>query len=129
MLIQSNKDKNNVGVALLSDIHYGLKVNNNVNEYSTSIASKRLSLWSSKVIDYCQLYNVQDLNIILCGDLISGLIKLSARVAQEEDVSEQIESISEILSQEIAKINQKIANVNLYGVIGNHSRMNAKKRG
>lgn len=124
---QSYNDRNNVAVALLSDIHYGLQVDNNVNMYSTTIASNRLLLWSSKVIEYCQLYHVQTLNIVLCGDLISGLIKLSARVAQEEDVAEQIMVVSEILSQEITKINQKISNVNIYGVIGNHSRMNASK--
>lgn len=95
--------------------------------YSTTIASSRLNFWSTKVIEYCQLYHVQTLNIVLCGDLISGLIKLSARVAQEEDVAEQIMTISEILSQEITKINSKISFVNIYGVVGNHSRMNTNK--
>lgn len=124
---QSYNDRNNVAVALLSDIHYGLQVDNNVNMYSTTIASSRLNFWSTKVIEYCQLYHVQTLNIVLCGDLISGLIKLSSRVAQEEDVAEQIMTISEILSQEITKINSKIPFVNIYGVVGNHSRMNANK--
>jgi predicted phosphodiesterase len=124
---QSYNDRNNVAVALLSDIHYGLQVDNNVNMYSTTIASSRLNFWSTKVIEYCQLYHVQTLNIVLCGDLISGLIKLSARVAQEEDVAEQIMAISEILSREITKINSKISFVNIYGVVGNHSRMNASK--
>lgn len=124
---QSYNDRNNVAVALLSDIHYSLQVDNNVNMYSTTIASSRLNFWSTKVIEYCQLYHVQTLNIVLCGDLISGLIKLSARVAQEEDVAEQIMAISEILSQEITKINSKISFVNIYGVVGNHSRMNASK--
>lgn len=124
---QSYNDRNNVAVALLSDIHYGLQVDNNVNMYSTTIASSRLNFWSTQVIEYCQLYHVQTLNIVLCGDLISGLIKLSARVAQEEDVAEQITTISEILSQEITKINSKISFVNIYGIVGNHSRMNANK--
>jgi predicted phosphodiesterase len=124
---QSYNDRNNVAVALLSDIHYGLQVDNNVNMYSTTIASSRLNFWSTKVIEYCQLYHVQTLNIVLCGDLISGLIQLSARVAQEEDVAEQIMAISEILSREITKINSKISFVNIYGVVGNHSRMNASK--
>lgn len=124
---QSYNDRNNIAVALLSDIHYGLQVDNNVNMYSTTIASSRLNFWSTKVIEYCQLYHVQTLNIVLCGDLISGLIKLSARVAQEEDVAEQIMTISEILSQEITKINSEISFVNIYGVVGNHSRMNASK--
>lgn len=124
---QSYNDRNNIAVALLSDIHYGLQVDNNVNMYSTTIASSRLNFWSTKVIEYCQLYHVQTLNIVLCGDLISGLIKLSARVAQEEDVTEQIIAISEILSREITKINSKISFVNIYGVVGNHSRMNASK--
>lgn len=124
---QSYNDRNNIAVALLSDIHYGLQVDNNVNMYSTTIASSRLNFWSTKVIEYCQLYHVQTLNIVLCGDLISGLIKLSARVAQEEDVAEQIMAISEIVSREITKINSKISFVNIYGVVGNHSRMNASK--
>lgn len=124
---QSYNDRNNIAIALLSDIHYGLQVDNNVNMYSTTIASSRLNFWSTKVIEYCQLYHVQTLNIVLCGDLISGLIKLLARVAQEEDVAEQIIAISEILSREITKINSKISFVNIYGVVGNHSRMNASK--
>lgn len=124
---QSYNNRNNIAVALLSDIHYGLQVDNNVNMYSATIASSRLNFWSTKVIEYCQLYHVQTLNIVLCGDLISGLIKLSARVAQEEDVTEQIMTISEILSQEITKINSKISFVNIYGIVGNHSRINANK--
>ena len=40
-------------IVQLSDIHYGLQIDNNVNIYSTTIASSRLNLWSYRIVEYC----------------------------------------------------------------------------
>lgn len=116
-----------VAFALLSDVHYGMTIDNVFEYYDMQVAQERLYLWRDKVIAYCKRNNVNSLNIGFLGDLTSGLIHLQQRVAQEEDVIDQIVKISEILSEIIVNIESEINEVKLYGVVGNHCRVVANK--
>lgn len=119
--------KKKEAVVILSDIHYGIIVDNVKNYYDTSVARERLEVWASKVVDYCKSNNVENLRLVLLGDLVSGIIRLQHRVAQEEDVIDQTVEISEIISDIINKFANSVEMVKVYGVIGNHSRVNAQK--
>lgn len=107
-------DNNIVAALLISDIHYGIKVDNSVNQYDTDIAYFRLLSLIDKTIKYCQCHKVQVLNVELLGDLISGCINVSNRVEQEEDLMEQIVEISTILANLINKLVENIPIVNVY---------------
>lgn len=113
---------------LISDIHYGIKIQNAVNCYDTDISYERMLELTDKVLKYCKLHNVNVLNIELLGDLISGYINVSNRVEQEEDLIEQIVDVSFILSDCINRLAIEIPIVNVYGVYGNHSRVNPNKK-
>lgn len=113
---------------LLSDLHYGLKIDNVLNEYNIDICKERMKLLLDKVIYFCQLNRVEVLHVNLLGDIISGLIHLSARVANEEDVITQTIEVGEMLARFIHELNQWIPQVKVYGCTGNHSRVTADKK-
>lgn len=113
---------------LISDIHYGIEIENNVNKFNSTIAEQRMNTLVDRVIQYCEFHKVQTLHVELLGDLISGYINISNRVEQEEDLISQIIGISAILSSALNKLVSRIPTVNLYCVFGNHSRVNPNKK-
>lgn len=126
--IEYEPNNNTEAIVMISDIHYGMKVHNAVNEYNTSIAKECLNNLAYQVVDYCKLYKVRTLNVELLGDLVSGTIHVSNRVEQEEDIISQVIQISNILVSVIRYFVENIPNVNVYGVFGNHSRVTANKQ-
>lgn len=115
-------------VLILSDLHYGLEVDNVLNEYNTDIAKERLSTLLNKVVYYCNIHKVQKLHLGLAGDLICGAIHLQSRVAAEEDLISQVINVSELLANFINSLKGAIPEVKVWGVIGNHSRINVDKK-
>lgn len=115
-------------VLILSDFHYGLLIDNVLNEYNVDIANERLETLLKKTIYYCQLYRVQKLHLGLAGDLISGAIHLQSRIAAEEDLITQVINVGELLANFVNGLKAYIPEVKVYGVIGNHSRVNADKK-
>lgn len=115
-------------VLILSDFHYGLEVDNVLNEYNTDIAKERLKILLNKTIYYCNIHRVQKLHVGLAGDLICGAIHLQSRVAAEEDLISQVINVSELLANFINSLRARIPEVKVWGVIGNHSRVNADKK-
>ncbi len=115
-------------VLILSDFHYGLEVDNVLNEYNTDIAKERLKTLLDKTVYYCNIHRVQKLHVGLAGDLICGAIHLQSRVAAEEDLISQVINVSELLANFINTLKSKVPEVKVWGVIGNHSRVNADKK-
>ena len=113
---------------LISDIHYGIEINNPINRFNKLIAQERLEILSEKTLEYCAVNQVQKLNVCILGDCISGLIQLTARVEQEEDVITQIIDISELLSEMIAKFARIIPEIRVFTVYGNHGRSISDKK-
>lgn len=115
-------------VLILSDFHYGLEVDNVLNEYNTDIAKERLKTLLDKTVYYCNIHRVQKLHVGLAGDLICGAIHLQSRVDAEEDLISQVINVSELLANFINSLMAKVPEVKVWGVIGNHSRVNADKK-
>lgn len=126
--VTSANPTNVEAVLILSDFHYGLMIDNVLNEYNTQIANERLETLLKKTIYYCQIHRVETLHLGLAGDLICGAIHLQSRVAAEEDLISQVINVSELLANFINELKAKIPNVKVWGVIGNHSRVNADKK-
>ena len=120
---------NNVeAVLIISDFHYGLQVDNVLNEYNVDIAKERLNTLLQKTIYYCTTHKVQRLHLGLAGDLICGAIHLQSRVAAEEDLISQVINASELLAHFINELKAYVPDVKVWGVVGNHSRVNADKK-
>lgn len=114
-------------ILLISDWHYGQVSSNIWNSYDTNICMQRVSRLYDKVLHALCEHNVKTLHIALLGDLISGAIHTSCRVASEENTCEQLMHVSEILANFINEISVHVGHINVYSTYGNHARIIQKK--
>ena len=112
---------------MLSDWHIGMKNDTSHNVYNLKVAKYRLEKLYNKVVTICERHGVNELNIELLGDLVNGLIHLSTRVNNEEDVISQTMLVAEMLSDFVSKLANKIKVVNVHSTTGNHGRCSANK--
>lgn len=115
------------GLAILSDWHYGSEVDNKQNQYNKEIFNQRVRKLVDKIIENGRKHSISTLHIAQLGDLISGLIHVSARVQANEDIIEQVKQASEKLAEVISELADAFPNIVYYNVIGNHARTSAKK--
>lgn len=107
---------------LVSDLHYGIEIDNIKNFYNTNICEERLNELKEKTIERCKQHKVDKLNICILGDDISGLIHFSTIAENNRDVITQCIEVSELLSNFVIKLSEEIPNVKVYSTYGNHSR-------
>lgn len=119
----SNKE----GLALLSDWHFGMVIDNYVNKFNKEIFDKRVQKVLSKIIEYGKQNKISMLHVANLGDLCSGIIHVSTRVQSNEDVIEQIQYVSETLAEMLSILANEFPKVIFYNVAGNHSRTNPNK--
>lgn len=115
-------------VLVLCDWHYGMTTDNIWNKYNTEICKERVAKVVHSAIDRIQLHGCQKLHIVLLGDLLHGGIHLSARVASEELVADQLMQVSEIIAQSIQKLNMYVDETYVYTTYGNHARTIQNKK-
>ena len=120
-------DKEKGATLMVSDLHYGIKVDNQFNYYDTEVAEDRLKQLTNKTIQYCKKHDISHLNIELLGDMVSGTIHTGVRVQQEEDIIQQIIDCAELLSNMVNDLAEHIENVTVYSVYGNHGRTESNK--
>lgn len=115
------------GIAMISDVHYGMVVDNFLNKYNPDIAQERMNYLTDKIIEYSKLNNLDVMNVCLLGDMISGEQYLSVRLENRENLINQIINISELLSEAIYKISLNVPFVAVSIADGNHERVYNKK--
>lgn len=120
--IEAVNDGHVEAVALLSDLHIGVDCDNFYNKYNNEIAAERLNTWVDTVIYYCTTHAVSRLNVLNLGDLIHGLIHVSARLEQQYDVVEQIMVASELLAKALNRLTELPCEIIYRSVTDNHSR-------
>ncbi len=108
---------------LLSDWHVGLQDYNFMNAYDVAECKNRLTLLVERVIQFTGEHKVKALHIFDLGDLISGNICNSIRVASNEDVVSQVMIACELFAEVISVLANKIHQVKVYSVTDNHSRI------
>ena len=118
---------NNAAILQLSDIHYGLVVDNYWNKYDPDIAKSKISQLRDKVIQYCKLNDVSDLYVTELGDAIAGRIHETIRYQSRFDVITQIMQISEIIAEMISDL-AKCFKIHYYCCLDNHSRLEPNKK-
>lgn len=118
---------NKQGIAMISDIHYGMTVDSFLNKYNPDIAKERMSYLTDKIIEYSKLNNLDIMNVCLLGDMISGEQYLSVRLENRENLINQIINVSELLSEAIYKISLNVPFVTISIADGNHERVYNKK--
>lgn len=117
----------NAAILQLSDIHYGLVVDNYWNKYNPDIAKNKISQLRDKVIQYCEFNDVSDLYITELGDAIAGRIHETIKYQSRFDVITQIMQISEIIAEMITDLSKHFK-IHYYCCLDNHSRLEPNKK-
>lgn len=119
----------NAACLLLSDWHYGMKIDNSLNTYNCEIAKQRVQRLQDNVITYLNLHkDITELYILNLGDLVSGRIHTTIRIDNQIDAVTQVIEISEILAEFIANIaNYTDVHIKYYDTLDNHSRLEPNK--
>ncbi len=118
----------NEAVLVLSDWHYGMKASNAFNEYNTDICKERVRWMAIGAAARIRSNLCKKLHIVILGDLYHGACHVSARVASEELVCDQLMQVSEILAQTIEYLAQFVPSTHVYMTYGNHARTVANKK-
>lgn len=122
-----NKESENTGVLLLSDIHYGLGIDSPINAYDPDIAKERMNYVVNEVVKYCNLHKINHLYIYELGDTISGHIHNNLRLENRINVTNQVIGASEMISITLFELAKKINKITFTMVEGNHDRLLPKK--
>ena len=109
-------------VLINSDWHTGIKEKNHWNEISVEILKERISKLQDRVLEYCERNEVSVLHLEILGDMVNGLIHVTTRISNEEDIISQTMICSEILSEMINNLANYIPNLKIYSATGNHGR-------
>lgn len=110
----------------LSDIHYGINIQNYWNEYNPEIAKKRIIKYLEKIVEIQQTHGSESCYVCSNGDLISGKIHNTIEIANCENVVSQVMGVSELISFFLTKLCEEFKNVYFCVVAGNHSRIGKK---
>ncbi len=116
------------GVLLISDFHFGLEIENFLNTYNKEEFLKRINRLTLKTIEHGKFHGIKTLHIVNLNDLISGLIHVTVRIANTEDVIEQTQFIAEVLAEVLCKFANEFEEVKFYSVLDNHSRVTPNKK-
>lgn len=97
---------------LISDIHY------DGSELPISNFNKLIDT----TINKCKLHSVNQLNVMLAGDLINNELKTTIRLENQENVSKQLVNVSKLISDGLYKLAKNIPMVTVALCLGNHDR-------
>lgn len=114
------------GLVLFSDWHYGIEVDHKFNKYNKEVFLRRIEEVVSKTIEYGKLHNIRKLTVAVIGDNCSGDIHVSTKVQNNEIVIRQVQFVSEILAEIIAKLANEFEEIEFIHEAGNHGRTGKK---
>lgn len=110
---------------LLSDWHIGTEIDTPHNTFNLKVAQERIDKLKHDTIKHCKLNSVETLHVNIAGDMISGVIHVTTRILNQENVVSQVMTCSELLSRLINDLAIEIPSVNINYTIGNHGRVSA----
>ena len=116
-------EEQNEAVLFVSDTHIGMTVDNSLNVFNKDVCIERFNKLTQSTIKNCRRNDVTTLNVVLGGDIIEGIINLTGRIQQNEDVVRQIFTGAELITELIVELSRNIKHVNVWSTNGNHARM------
>ena len=115
-------------LVFLTDLHYGVECENYWNRYNPEIFVQYLYRYLDEIINIKTLHNSENCYIFLGGDLISGIIHNLVRIENAEDVVQQVQHVSEYISNFVNELSKIFNKVQIHSVVGNHSRLMQNKK-
>lgn len=111
----------------LSDFHLGADNENYFGSYNSDIAKRRLEKYLTKISEIQQLHKSENVYVCLLGDIINGEIRHTVQLQNRENLIEQVQKASELISAFLYGLSTMFANVYVNSVSGNHSRTSMNK--
>lgn len=132
--LHSPKGTRHTATAILSDLHVGEVVSpeetGGFGNYDMTIFSRRLGMWTEKVMELTELrrsrLHVPNLTLLLGGDMVAGDIHQELIKTNAVDVMEQTVQAAYMIAQSVGQLATYFESIDAYGVVGNHGRMQMK---
>ncbi|MCY7865913.1 metallophosphoesterase [Bacillus spizizenii] len=115
------------GAVLFSDWHRGTKSNHYWNLFTDVEYEKRIKKLVEKTIIYGHEQKIKTLHVFLMGDLINGLIHVTTRIENMEDIVKSTKVVAETIAQVLAKFADEFDEIKVYSARGNHDRVTPNK--
>lgn len=121
-------------VAMLNDTHIGQIIDaeeiGGLNNFDFKEAGRRVAMYIKEVGTYKNYKRdqVETLHLALNGDLLSGVIH-NLTTKSQHLLTFQMNGLLHILTNAIEYLRTEYANINVYGIAGNHDRMIHKEGG
>ena len=119
-------DNDNVLFICLSDVHMGLTFDNQFGSYDSDIAINRFGQYLKDILRLKELYKADKAYLVCLGDLCSGNIHITTQLENRENVIEQLQRVSELVSAFAYELSQHFSLLSINSVGGNHSRIGLK---
>jgi len=115
--------------SLLSDLHIGLEIDEEYNQYNYEIAIKRMKKYTESILEYAQIFNANTISITLMGDIVEGFdLRNPQKWDCEFTFDEQIVKAQDLIMSHIYAIVKHGYNVDLSACYGNHDRLTGDKK-
>lgn len=115
------------GAVLFSDWHRGSKSNNHWNLFTDVEFEKRVRKLVDKTILYGQEQKIKTLHVFLMGDLINGLIHVTTRIENMENIVQSTKIVAETIAQVLVEFADEFDEIKVYSARGNHDRVTPNK--
>lgn len=114
--------------SLPSDLHIGMVVDEDYNQYDYSVAQRRMRQYTQSILDYAKLFNANTVSITTMGDLVEATeLRGNQKFDCEFHYAEQVSMAQDLIMEHIMTILNEGYKVDLSGVYGNHDRMVGSK--
>lgn len=120
---EEDQENDKTIVVMVSDLHAGLCVDNGFNYYDTDVMRKYLERYFMKIHDMAHTHGAKDCVVVLCGDLINGVLRTSNRIENNKNVIQQVFVVSDALSNFVGALSQLFDRVEIFSTPGNHGRV------
>ena len=114
-------------ILALSDLHYGIDIDNSWNRFNSDIAKIRMRYMVDKTIKYGKLHGCNICHVLITGDLVNNNIHLTSRLSNRENIAKQTVGVSELISEAIAELSKEFKYITLNMADGNHDRIYPNK--
>lgn len=114
-------------IVMLSDWHIGMQIDNQFNKFNIEVAKERIGKLRERMMEKVEQDDIDTVHIAQLGDLVNGSIHISTRIANEEDIIQQIIITANLLQEFVKPLIDKGINVEYYNIIGNHGRVSPSK--
>lgn len=122
-VVLSEPSSKKEAMVIISDLHIGMIVSSEFNNYNVEIAKERLNKLKQRTYDKVKQEGITKLHVVNLGDILHGLIHVSARVDSEIGVIKQLTTATEMLKSFIQTFLDEGVEVDFKSIPGNHSRL------